>query len=110
MRSNLWILLGCALPLAACSHDPAGGGSAGRGPAGDLPPMEAPSGACRSEPLQAFVGKTATQDVLDEARRASGAVHARVVKPGMAVTMDFRPDRITVGVDDNNRIERINCG
>lgn len=109
MRSNLWILLGCALPLAACSHDPAGG-SAGRGPAGDLPPLEAPGGECRREPLQAFLGKTASKDVLDEALRASGAVRARVVKPGMAVTMDFRPDRITVAVDDNNRIERINCG
>ena len=40
----------------------------------------------------------------------SGARNARVVKPGMAVTMDFRQDRVTVQVDAQNRIERASCG
>jgi hypothetical protein len=40
----------------------------------------------------------------------SGARNARVVKPGMEVTMDFRQDRVTVQVDGQNRIERASCG
>ncbi len=110
MRSNLWILLGCALPLAACSHDPAGGGSAGRSPVADEQVMPLPGGECRSEPLKPYVGKLASKDVLDQALRDSGAKHSRIVQPGMAVTMDFRPDRITVAVDAENKIERISCG
>ena len=40
----------------------------------------------------------------------ANARHVRVVKPGMAVTMDYRIDRLTVMLDDSGKIESISCG
>jgi len=33
----------------------------------------------------------------------------RVIRPGMAVTMDFRPDRLNFDIDATNRIASIGC-
>ncbi|AWH27534.1 MULTISPECIES: I78 family peptidase inhibitor [Stenotrophomonas] len=107
MRSSSLLLLAAILPLAACSH--AGGSSTAD--TGSLPakvsdgPQE-----CRPEALEAFTGKTADEATIKKLVADSGARNARVVKPGMAVTMDFRQDRVTVQVDAQNRIERASCG
>ncbi len=84
MRLNPLVLL-AILPLAACSH---AGSSTSRDPA--PAPVADAAHECRPEALEAR--------------------NARVVKPGMAVTMDFRQDRVTVQVDAQNRIERASCG
>jgi len=34
----------------------------------------------------------------------------RVIRPGMAVTMDFREDRLNIEIDAGKRISRIFCG
>ncbi|GIL40508.1 I78 family peptidase inhibitor [Roseiterribacter gracilis] len=34
----------------------------------------------------------------------------RVAKPGEAITMDYRADRLTIEVDDKNRIKAIRVG
>ncbi|MET3152746.1 I78 family peptidase inhibitor [Stenotrophomonas indicatrix] len=107
MRRSPLLLLAAILPLAACSH---AGGNASTD-AGSLPakvsdgPQE-----CRPEALDAFTGKTADEATIKKLVADSGARNARVVKPGMAVTMDFRQDRVTVQVDAQNRIERASCG
>lgn len=107
MRRSPLLLLAAILPLAACSH--AGGNASAD--AGSLPakvsdgPQE-----CRPEALDAFTGKTADETTIKKLVADSGARNARVVKPGMAVTMDFRQDRVTVQVDAQNRIERASCG
>jgi hypothetical protein len=107
MRRSPLLLLAAILPLAACSH---AGGKATAG-TGCLPakvsdgPQE-----CRPEALDAFTGKTADEATIKKLVADSGARNARVVKPGMAVTMDFRQDRVTVQVDAQNRIERASCG
>ena len=85
MRLNPLVLL-AILPLAACSH---AGSSTSHDPA--PAPVADAAHECKL--------------VAD-----SGARNARVVKPGMAVTMDFRQDRVTVQVDAQNRIERASCG
>lgn len=101
MRNRLWLLVLLA-PLAACSTtSPATGDGAASN--------EATAPQCNPQVLQALVGKTASQAVIDQAVREAGAKSARVVKPGMAVTMDFREDRLTVNVDANNVIERAGC-
>ncbi|WP_049456007.1 I78 family peptidase inhibitor [Stenotrophomonas maltophilia] len=97
------------LPLAACSH-------AGSSTTPDAAPAPAPAPVadaaheCRPEALEAFTGKTADEATIKKLVADSGARNARVVKPGMAVTMDFRQDRVTVQVDAQNRIERASCG
>jgi len=108
MNLRLPLLFAGLFPLAACS-------TPGTPPSAQPQPSEAVTDAhasatrCAPEPLQALVGQTATQAVVDKAVRDSGAKTARVVKPGMAVTMDFREDRLTVRVDETNRIIGAGC-
>ncbi len=93
-----------AAPLiAACSTvSPAGP---------EIPVRGETSGyACRSEGLDRFVGREATSELAVELRRASGARTVRWVRPGMMVTMDYREDRLTVRLDERNRVIRANCG
>lgn len=70
----------------------------------------APSGACHDEKLGSFVGREATQKALAELQRASGAKAMRVVQPGMMITMEYSPERVTVQLAPGNKIERANCG
>jgi Peptidase inhibitor I78 family len=34
----------------------------------------------------------------------------RVIRPGQAVTMDFRGDRLNVEIDERNRVRALRCG
>jgi Peptidase inhibitor I78 family len=112
MRLNPLALL-AILPLAACSH---AGSSTSHDPAPTPTPTPTPAPVadtaheCKPEALDAFTGKTADEATIKKLVADSGARGARVVKPGMAVTMDFRQDRVTVQVDAQNRIERASCG
>ena len=107
MRSNRWLLLTCLLPLAACSSTPSSADTA--------PTTPKPGGAglgshCHGDTLTALSGQMASQEVIDRAVRDAGARTLRVVKPGMAVTMDYREDRVTVRVDEQNKIISASCG
>ncbi|MBD3826373.1 MULTISPECIES: I78 family peptidase inhibitor [Stenotrophomonas] len=114
MRWNLMFAVACALPLAACSHPArtASGPSAAADapPAATEPAVAGSAARCDPEKVASLVGKTATEAVVQQAVKASGARHARVLKPGMAMTMDFREDRLSLEVDAQNRIVRANCG
>ena len=115
MRRSLF----AALPLCAVLSACATGGSDGSGTTASAPPP-APSEpmiqpiddgpACNPDVLPAYVGRIGTPELLDEVKTRSGAAHMRVGKPGMAMTMDFRQDRVTVFLDADNRIEALNCG
>ncbi|MEP6633119.1 MAG: I78 family peptidase inhibitor [Luteimonas sp.] len=81
------------------------------------PPAESSSTAppaaamtCDASKAQAFVGKTATQSVVDKVVADSGSHNARVLKPGDAMTMDYREDRVNIEVDAMNAIKTIRCG
>lgn len=86
------------LVIAGCSHTAMVGGQN----------IEAP--ACNANKIQALVGQPATQEVAVEAQRVSGARVVRWLRPNMAVTMEFRADRLNITLDDRNLIERITCG
>ena len=34
----------------------------------------------------------------------------RIIKPGMAITMDYNPDRLNIDIDKHNKISRVWCG
>lgn len=77
------------------------------------PPQATPSlssTACDAGPAQGRIGQTATADLGATLLRITGARVLRWVAPGMAVTMDFRPDRLTVAYDDKSVVTRISCG
>ena len=106
MRMTLLLALGCALPLAACSQPP-------KSTAPTSEPMAAGADSatrCDPQKLTGLTGQTASETVIKKAVQDSGARHARVLKPGMAMTMDFREDRLSIEVDEQNKIARANCG
>lgn len=91
-----------ALALTACA-------TAGDADDGGIP-VRAPTGECDAEAAQHLLGATASEAVGAELLELTGARQLRWVPPRTAVTMDFRPDRLTVSYDDDLVIERIACG
>ncbi len=99
MRSSIPLLAALLPACAAASPQP------------EIPVRgETPGYTCRNEGLGRFVGREATAELGAELLRASSAKTVRWVRPGMMVTMDYREDRLTVRLDDRNRILSANCG
>ena len=71
------------------------------------PPEATP---CGSQHLAGFVGKKRTDTIAAQVAQVSGAKSIRWIKPGMAVTMDYREDRLNVRLDDKGKILSFNCG
>ena len=82
------------LALAACASNAARPGQ---------PP------ACVAEAAQRLVGRPKPTD--DAARKLTGAQIVRQIKPGQAVTFDFRPDRVTITTNPaTGRVVSAGCG
>ena len=96
------ILAALALPLAACVAPPPP----------DQPdlPIRAPEGECDAASAQDLIGQKADEEMGAILLERTGARQLRWAAPGMAVTMDYRPDRLTVSYDEDMIIERITCG
>lgn len=69
-----------------------------------------PDGECDAASAQQHLGKKATAALGEQLLRETGARTLRWVAPDMAVTMDFRPDRLTVSYDRAMLINGIACG
>lgn len=65
---------------------------------------------CRNESITSFVGQKASAESGVAVLKASGAKTMRWGGPGMAMTMDFRPDRLTVSYDETMTITSARCG
>ena len=76
----------------------------------DVPTREDQRFACNAARLQNLVGQQATQALGAEAVRTANARTLRWIRPGMAVTMDYRTDRLNIHIDNQNRITQVNCG
>jgi len=68
-----------------------------------LPPTD--SDTCDGIQYAGLIGQDATA-----LERVLILGQVRVIRPGMAVTMDFRPERLNFKIDAANRITRIFCG
>ena len=100
------IIMGAALLLlaAACTTTPEG-----------EPPAlhhDDPDGeyTCNAEGLQDLVGRPATAELGADAQQRSHSRTVRWIRPGDAVTMDFREDRLNINLDAQAQVERFNCG
>ena len=88
--------------------DPAEADRASAPPMSDpLPPTRR---TCNADAAAGHVGSEATPEVVSAAQRDAGASTARVLGPGDAATMDYRPDRINVDVNDRGAITGLRCG
>lgn len=61
--------------------------------------------ACGASTLQEYVGLS-----IEEMDVASYSELYRVIRPGDAVTMDYRVERLNVNLDESDIIEMITCG
>lgn len=90
------VLIAVPLSLAACSYErPA--------------PVE-PIRECNANRIQGLVDRDATPATIKQAQEQATARSVRVIKPGMAVTMDYRSDRLNVELDEANKITALRCG
>jgi len=71
---------------------------------------ETGSNSCSADGLGNLVGRERTSELGAEALRRSGARQLRWIRPGDAVTMDYRQDRLNIHLDAQGRVERFQCG
>lgn len=87
--------------LAACST----------APAAQTPVHgETPGHTCVTDGTDQFIGQTRSDATGAEIKRVSHAAVLRWAPPDVALTMDYRADRVTVHLDAANKIVKINCG
>ena len=99
MRNAMSLSLASAavLGLAACA----------------TPPAVAPAPgtlACVAEAGAWAVGKPVSDDLVAQVISDTHSRTARVVRPGEAVTMDFRGDRVNLMLDLHDKVDRVTCG
>ncbi len=110
-RIAMALLVSCAWPLAACTVQPTSGATTSQTPV----PTPAPATGgkaqvCNADAARGMIGQTATDEVVEQARKSAGAALARVLKPGQVVTLEYREDRLNVEVDARNVIKDVRCG
>lgn len=74
-------------------------------PAPGTPPVDPDAPDCPAPQLQYLVGQR-----IGEVDTSTLPQPLRVVPHGMAVTMEYRAERTTVWLDDQDRVERVQCG
>ena len=93
------VIASVALALAGCTVT-----------GGDRPAAPSEVAACRNDGLEIYVGRKVTAVLGAELLAKSGARALRWGPPRSAMTMDFRPDRLTVSYDDNMAVTSARCG
>ena len=74
-------------------------------PIASPPVIPEPMGSCGADGLQTLVGQPVS--VLETMRFGQ---EMRLIRPGMAVTMDYSSDRLNITTDDQDIIDRVYCG
>ncbi|MBA1200529.1 hypothetical protein G7009_01770 [Pseudomonas capeferrum] len=103
-RASLATLLVAAV-LAGCST---GGKSSDSDNAPAAP--DASDGRCESSGADFTLGKVASAELLEQARKASGSQVARILKPHDVMTLEYRSERLNLNVDEKGVVTRVNCG
>jgi hypothetical protein len=93
-----FLIVAAAVPLAACATE------------GNKMPAEGFRGVCVEGPGQAYLGYAATAQAGTDIMRETRSTEIRWAAPGQMMTMEMRPDRVTVHYGPDNRITQIVCG
>lgn len=67
-------------------------------------PTEGPPDTCGAEGYQWLVGQQLAAVTLP------AKAEMRIIEPGMAVTMDYKADRMNVRLDETGAIMSVTCG
>jgi hypothetical protein len=65
---------------------------------------------CEAKAAEFTLGKTASAELLEQARKRAGAQNARFLSPNDMVTLEYRSDRLNLSTDANKVVTRVNCG
>jgi len=76
----------------------------------NTPPHMRFEAQCGAAKVQGYLGQKETEPLLAEIGKAANPGTMRVIRPGSAVTMDYRPDRLDIETDLDRRITRLRCG
>ncbi|MDH0300821.1 MULTISPECIES: I78 family peptidase inhibitor [unclassified Pseudomonas] len=102
-RASLATLLVASVLTGCSTGGSSGGGSAPAAPAGN-------DGRCEASGADFTIGKPASPELLEQARKASGSQMARILKPHDVITLEYRSERLNLNVDDKGVVTRVNCG
>lgn len=100
MRNAITLATAAAavLALSACATPPA-----------PMPPAPG-TFQCVAEAGAWAVGQPVSDALVAKVMADTRSRTARVVRPGEAVTMDYRGDRVNILLDTNDRVDRVTCG
>ena len=98
------------LALAALALLTACAGPSGPCPIQDAAPVPPAADTCRAGQLGRYLGALPTADVIAAISGMAGAQNVRTIRPGDAVTMDYRENRLNVELGEDGRIRRLRCG
>ena len=70
-----------------------------------LPPGQGAAAACGAKDLQGLVGRPAWVLMFMKFGQT-----VRIIRPGMAVTMDYSAERLNIEIDPVERIAAVYCG
>ena len=73
-------------------------------------PVAVPQHLCSTAATGGFIGQPANQQTGNAIMRASNSSALRWAPPGVMLTMEFSPARVTVRTGPDGRITAINCG
>jgi K+/H+ antiporter YhaU regulatory subunit KhtT len=65
---------------------------------------------CDVSDVKDLVGQPYNEALAARARDMTGATIVRIVRPGEAVTMDYREDRLTLELDAAGKVVSARCG
>lgn len=97
-------LVGMALIAAGCATSPGESSSSAPTASRDV------TATCDATHVRSLVGNSYSERLASDARRNSGAGDLRVVMPGQVMTMEYRPERLTIVVDDDGNVRSVRCG
>lgn len=112
---RLMLATAATLALTACQT------TTGEGMNGSVPPASAPQpgeppqtpdgiATCDPGKVQNHIGHSFTVAMGNQIQQQAGARSTRVIRPGQAVTMDYRSDRLNIELDAQDKIVAIRCG
>ena len=71
---------------------------------------ETPGHTCVEGAADTYIGQMRSEATGKAIQDATKAAVLRWAPPNVMLTMDYRADRVTVWLDDANKITRIRCG
>jgi hypothetical protein len=80
--------------------------SASTAPAATLPAGD----ECGASLLGSYLGKVPSVEAMAAISAAVGHDRFRTIRPGDAVTMDYRAERLNIELGEDGRITRMRCG